>query len=229
MGVDDEVGDGVVRGTRTNESEGSPIMDHVVTTSPPRAPRWRRIGHRATTRVGAFGALASLAIGACGPGAQCAPGQAPGPETTASTPPPDVDILLAAKPVQAPCTYRDTFGAARGGGRVHLGTDIMAAEGQEVYAVQSGEITKLYSQATDALAGNGIRLGQPDGTFYFYGHMSALAPGIAVGTEVTAGQLVGWVGHTGNAGVDHLHLEIHPGGGTAVNSYPIIVASGGAC
>ena len=46
---------------------------------------------------------------------------------------------------------------------------------------------------------------------------------------VTAGQLVGWVGHTGNAGVNHLHLEIHPGGGAAVNSYPIIVASGGAC
>lgn len=206
------------------------MTDVVAIISPP--SRWQRITHHVTTKVGAFGVTAAVLIGACGTGAtQCAPAPAPAPPTTASTPPPrsDVAIILAARPVQASCTYTDTWGAARSGGRVHLGTDIMAAEGQEVYAVQTGEITKLYSQATDALAGNGLRIRQPDGSFYFYGHMSALAPGIAVGTQVTAGQRVGWVGRTGNAGVDHLHLEIHPGGGAAVNSYPIIVASGGAC
>jgi murein DD-endopeptidase MepM/ murein hydrolase activator NlpD len=206
-------------------------MTHVLETSraAPRS-RWHRISRHATTKLGAFGATAALAIGACGPAAtQCAPAPGPAPTTTTTVVAPAVDILLAAKPVQAPCRYTDTWGVARGGGRVHLGTDITAAEGQEVYAVQTGEITKLYSEATDALAGNGVRLRQPDGTFYFYAHMSALAPGIAAGTQVTAGQLLGWVGHTGNAGVDHLHLEIHPQGGAAVNSYPIIVASGGAC
>jgi murein DD-endopeptidase MepM/ murein hydrolase activator NlpD len=203
-------------------------MTHVPETSRASAPtRWHRIAHHATTKLGAFGATAAVMIGACGPVAsQCTP---PPPAPPTAVAPPGVAITLAAKPVQAPCTYSDTWGAARSGGRVHLGTDIMAAEGQEVYAVQSGEIVKLYSEATDVLAGNGLRLQQPDGTFYFYGHMSALAPGIAAGTQVTAGQLLGWVGHTGNAGVDHLHLEIHPSGGAAVNSYPIIVASGGAC
>lgn len=189
---------------------------------PPAPTRWHRITRHASTKLGAFGATAALAIGACGPAAtQCAP--------AAPAPAPPAGVTLAAKPVQAPCTYRDTWGAARSGGRTHLGTDIMANEGQEVYAVQTGEITKVYSAGTDALAGNGIRLRQPDGTFWFYAHMSALAPGIAVGTQVSAGQLVGWVGRTGNAGGTHLHLELHPGGGAAVNSYPVIVAAGGPC
>jgi murein DD-endopeptidase MepM/ murein hydrolase activator NlpD len=177
-----------------------------------------------TARLGAFGATAAVLIGACGPAAtQCAPAPAPAPTS------PSTAIVLAAEPVQAPCTYGDTWGDARSDGRVHLGTDIMAAEGQGVYAVQAGEIAKLYSETTDVLAGNGLRLRQPNGTFWAYFHMAALAPGIVTGAQVTAGQLLGWVGHTGNAGVDHLHLELHPGGGEAVNSYPVIVASGGAC
>jgi len=200
-------------------------MTHVLETSRATASsRWYRISRHATTKLGTFGATAAVMIGACGPAAtQCSP------ITPAPTTQPAVTIVLAAKPVQAPCTYSDTFGDARSGGRVHLGTDIMAKEGQEVYAVQTGQITKRYSETTDLLAGNGVRLAQPDGTYYFYAHMSALAPGIVAGTQVVAGQLLGWVGHTGNAGVDHLHLEIHPHGGEAVNSYPIIVASGGAC
>jgi murein DD-endopeptidase MepM/ murein hydrolase activator NlpD len=68
----------------------------------------------------------------------------------------------------------------------------------------------------------------PDGTYFFYAHLSRLAPGIQVGTPVTAGQVVGYVGKTGNTAVPHLHLEIHPGGGSAVNPYPIVKAIG-AC
>lgn len=202
-------------------------MTHDVdTTTPPAAPR-RRLTSHVTTKLGAFGATAAILIGSCGPAAtQCAPTPAPvAPAPIAS----DSGIRLQAKAVQAPCRYTDTWGAARSGGRTHQGTDIGAAEGQEVYAVATGEITKIYTEGVDALAGNGIRLRQPDATFWFYGHMLALAPGIALGTQVTAGQLVGWVGQTGNAGGPHLHLEVHPGGGSAVNSYPIIQASGGAC
>ena len=92
----------------------------------------------------------------------------------------------------------------------------------------TGTVTKVYSPATDALAGNGLRITRPDGTYVFYAHLSALADGIAVGTAVTAGQLVGYVGKTGNAGVPHLHLEVHPGGGSAINPYPVVKAIG-AC
>lgn len=203
-------------------------MTHDVdTTTPPRA-HLRRITRHVTTKLGAFGATAAVLIGACGPAAtQCTP--APAPPPVAPAPPETTGIRLQSKAVQAPCRYTDTWGAARSGGRTHLGTDIGAAEGQEVYAVATGQITKIYTEGVDALAGNGIRLRQPDATFWFYGHMLALAPGIAIGTQVAAGQLVGWVGQTGNAGGPHLHLEVHPGGGEAVNSFPIIEASGGAC
>jgi peptidoglycan hydrolase-like protein with peptidoglycan-binding domain len=137
-------------------------------------------------------------------------------------------VALEAKPVQGPCYYGDTWQAARGVGRVHLGVDIAAKEGNALYAVATGTVTQLYSADRDALAGNGLKIARPDGTYFMYGHLSALATGIAVGMPVAAGQLVGYVGHTGNAGVSHLHLEVHPGGGAAVNPYPIVKAIG-AC
>ena len=146
----------------------------------------------------------------------------------APPPPPAISVTLDAKPVQGPCYYGDTWTAARGNGRVHLGVDIAAKEGKELYAVATGTVTKIYSPATDQLAGNGLRITRADGTYFFYAHLSALAPGITVGSSVSAGQLVGYVGKTGNAGIPHLHLEVHPGGGSAVNPYPIVKAIG-AC
>lgn len=142
--------------------------------------------------------------------------------------PPAVNVTLEAKPVQGPCYYGDTWTASRGNGRVHLGVDIAAKEGNELYAAITGTVTKIYTPETDQLAGNGLRITRPDGTYVFYAHLQQLAPGIGVGSKVTAGQLVGYVGKTGNAGVPHLHLEIHPGGGSAVNPYPIVKAIG-AC
>lgn len=111
---------------------------------------------------------------------------------------------------------------------MHLGVDINAAEGNDLYAVVTGTITKVYVDSAGSLAGNGLRITQPDGTYFFYAHLLRLAPGIQVGTNVTAGQLVGFVGQTGNAGTPHLHLEIHPQGGAAINPYPI-VQHYGAC
>jgi len=152
-------------------------------------------------------------------------GLAPMDPPAASAP---IAISLEAKPVQGPCYYGDTWQAARSVGRVHLGVDILAKEGNELYAVTGGTISKIYTVEKDPLTGNGLRIARPDGTYFFYGHLSALPPGIAVGTAVSAGQLVGYVGRTGNAGVSHLHLEVHPGGGSAVNPYPIVKAIG-AC
>jgi peptidoglycan LD-endopeptidase LytH len=172
-----------------------------------------------------FGASGALLFGSCNP--TCAPTVTPAPaaqtSTTVATP---AGFALAAKPVQGPCTYTDTYGEARGGGRKHLGTDIGAAEGNGIYAVAGGEVIKRY--ANEPLAGNGLRMRTPDGTVIFYAHLQSLVPGIAVGTALTAGQLIGYVGQTGNAGGPHLHLEIQSPGGGAVNPYPLIAAIG-AC
>ena len=56
-----------------------------------------------------------------------------------------------------------------------------------------------------------------DGTYFFYGHMLRLADGITVGTKVKAGQVVGYNGKTGGTNTPHLHFEIHPFGGAAID------------
>ena len=150
------------------------------------------------------------------------------PTDPPASPAPPVARHLEAKPVQGPCYYGDTWHAARVGRSRPPRRRHRAKEGNELYAVASGTVTKIYTVEKDPLTGNGLRIARPDGTYFFYGHLSALAPGIAVGTAVSAGQVVGYVGRTGNAGVLHLHLEVHPGGGSAVNPYPIVKAIG-AC
>jgi len=93
-----------------------------------------------------------------------------------------------------------------------------------VYAVTDGVITKVYEDRPGSLSGNGIRLTTDDGTYFFYAHFTHVADGIVEGAQVTAGQVVGYIGSTGNSGTPHLHLEIHPQGGAAVNPYPIVKA-----
>ena len=127
-------------------------------------------------------------------------------------------------PVQGRCGYADTWHAPRSGGRVHLGVDIIAARGNLVYAVAEGTITKVYYDRPGSLSGNGVRLTTDDGTYFFYAHFDTIAEGISPGVRVQAGQVVGTIGATGNTSTPHLHFEIHPGGGTAVNPYPIVKA-----
>jgi hypothetical protein len=127
-------------------------------------------------------------------------------------------------PVDGSCWYTDTWMAPRSGGRLHEGVDIGAAGGTPLLAVADGRIAKMYSEQPNWKGGNAIRLTTADGTYFFYGHLQGFAEGLAVGAPVTAGQVIGYVGKTGNAGVDHLHFEVHPGGGAAVNPYPIVKA-----
>ena len=69
------------------------------------------------------------------------------------------------------------------------------------------------------------------GTYYVYAHLSAFAPGLAKGSKVLDGQLIGYVGDTGNSGPGnfHLHFEIHPGGGSAVDPLPLLSPLPSAC
>ena len=130
---------------------------------------------------------------------------------------------IAVFPVRPACYFIDTFGDPRGTDRKHEGVDIIANRGQDVFAVADGTITKIYTVDTAKLSGNAIRLTTNDGTYFFYAHLDAFAPGVAVGTKVTAGQVIGTVGSTG-ATTPHLHFEVHPQGGDAVNPFPIVKA-----
>ena len=127
-------------------------------------------------------------------------------------------------PMQGLCAFGDTWHAPRGGGRLHVGTDLIGAEGLLLYAVVDGTISKKYWDQPGALAGNGLRVAQDDGTYFTYLHLSDFAPGIEVGTKVKAGDIIGFNGNTGNSSTPHLHFEIHPGGGPAINPYPYLKA-----
>jgi peptidoglycan hydrolase-like protein with peptidoglycan-binding domain len=146
------------------------------------------------------------------------------PVTTPVSTPANGSILF---PMPKTCKFWDTWGAPRSGGRKHQGVDIMAASGTPLFAVANGTITKRQTAYTGSLAGNALWLTTADGTYYFYAHLSAFADGIGAGSKVTAGQLIGYVGKTGNASVPHLHFEVHPKGGSAVNPYPIVKAVSG--
>jgi len=127
-------------------------------------------------------------------------------------------------PVQGRCQFGDTFGYARSGGRAHLGTDILAPAGNLIYAVADGKITKVYADYPGSLAGNGVQLTTADGTYYFYAHMTGINTGIALGVPVKAGHILGTLGKTGDTNTNHLHFEVHPKGGSAINSYPLLKA-----
>ena len=147
--------------------------------------------------------------------------------TTSTTVAPTTKGLLRQFPVQGLCWFTDTWGAPRSGGRKHQGVDIIAPTGKAVYAADDGTLTKQYVDAPGALSGNGWRLTRADGTYYFYGHFSRFPAGLAVGSKVKAGQIIGYVGMTGNAGVPHLHFEVHPGGGAPINPTPSVKALDG--
>ena len=144
-------------------------------------------------------------------------------------PTPAVNVTLQARPLgKGPCWYGDTWQAARGSGRVHLGVDIGAPAGTPLVAVVSGRVTQVYADRPGSLSGNGLKITAPDGTYFFYAHMAGLASGIGLGAPVRAGQVIGTIGSTGNAKITHLHFEVHPRGGAAVNPYPYVRAVG-AC
>lgn len=126
-------------------------------------------------------------------------------------------------PSQGRCSFVDSWQWERSGGRRHEGVDIMGPKGLALYAVLDGTITKMYG-ADSKLSGNALRLTTADGTYFFYAHLDSFAAGIAIGSVVRAGQIIGYMGSTGDAGSSHLHFEVHPLGGPAVSPYPVVKA-----
>lgn len=124
------------------------------------------------------------------------------------------------------CDILDNFGDARSGGRRHEGIDLLSSLGQEVYAVVDGTLSDQ-ADASASLSGNAWGLTSLlDGTYYFYAHLSSFATGLSLGDRVARGQLLGYVGDTGNPGPGnyHLHFEVHPGGqrNAAIDPLPLL-------
>lgn len=135
-------------------------------------------------------------------------------------------------PVQGmnPDVLRDSWNHRRSGGRKHNAIDIMAPRSTPVIAVEKGTIAKLFRSRA-----GGLTIYQYDASksrIYYYAHLERYAPGLAAGDSVEAGQVIGFVGTSGNAppGSPHLHFAIHELGddkswwrGTPLNPYPELI------
>jgi murein DD-endopeptidase MepM/ murein hydrolase activator NlpD len=124
-------------------------------------------------------------------------------------------------PVAAPTTFSDDWLQSRGGGRLHEGIDLVSTMGAPLVATVSGTILRPGNTPR-----SGIRLWirGNNGDEYFYCHLSRFASNVRDGLPVKAGDVVGYVGMTGDAQgtVPHLHFEIHPGGGGPIRPYPLV-------
>lgn len=149
----------------------------------------------------------------------------------------DLQLLAARRlimPVQGydSTRLRDNFDEARGTRR-HDALDIMAPRGTPVVAVDDGEVTKLFTSAA-----GGITVYQLDPSekfIYYYAHLDRYAAGLREGAMLKRGDVLGYVGSTGNApaSAPHLHFTIFQLGpdkkwwkGTAVNPYPYLTEAG---
>ena len=127
-------------------------------------------------------------------------------------------------PVADPHSFASTFGAPRSGGRLHQGNDIFAPYGTPLPAAERGVVGKM---GADTLGGIKLWISGESGTSYYYAHLSAFAANVVNGTVVEVGDVVGFVGDSGNArGTSpHLHFEIHPSNGPAIDPYPVLKAA----
>jgi len=147
-----------------------------------------------------------------------------------------IDFIIKAFPHETSTVeFGDTWGAGRSGGRRHAGTDIMSPKGTSIVAVEEGIVERL---DWNRLSGWNIMIRHADGWTSHYLHLNndnpgtddgdggseiAFAEGLEVGVFVKAGDVVGFVGDSGNAEHtgSHTHFELHIDG-TKVNPYPYL-------
>ncbi|MDQ3511873.1 MAG: peptidoglycan DD-metalloendopeptidase family protein [Pseudomonadota bacterium] len=165
------------------------------------------------------------------------PGTSPGQPTDAKPPQRRQTAPLIAAPgklivpVQgiAAAQLSDTFEDARGSDRVHDAMDILAPHGTPVFAVADGHVEKLFNSKQGGLT---LYQFEPSGTYvYYYAHLDAYAKGMVEGKPLRQGEVIGYVGSTGNADVaaPHLHFAVSLLGpekqwwkAAAINPYPLL-------
>jgi peptidoglycan hydrolase-like protein with peptidoglycan-binding domain len=113
----------------------------------------------------------------------------------------------------------DTWGDARSAGRTHEGIDIFAPRG--AYIVSPTEAV-VVSVGYGSIGGNYVFTANPGGDRYYYAHLNSIAPGIVRGKALRMGDLIGYVGNTGNASFanPHLHFGIYTP--STINPYPLL-------
>jgi murein DD-endopeptidase MepM/ murein hydrolase activator NlpD len=125
---------------------------------------------------------------------------------------PTDEPLLDACPIDGSASFEDSWGWARSGGRRHEGVDIVAARGVPVIAVRDGQANFTRSN----LGGRAIWLTADNGDKFYYAHLDSWE---GESRPVRAGEIIGYVGSSGNAHGTHLHFETLPGG-SVENPYP---------
>lgn len=120
-------------------------------------------------------------------------------------------------------TFTSDYAAPRAGTGWHQGNDIFAPIGVPVLAVADGVLSKV---GVNALGGNRLWLTDDLGNAYYYAHLSGYASHVSDGVRVRGGEIIGFVGNTGQAITTppHLHFEIHPGDGASIDPYPYLLA-----
>ena len=115
-----------------------------------------------------------------------------------------------------------TFGQQSGlWARGHTGLDFAGPSGSTIIAISGGVVK---SAGYEGSYGNRTVISLDDGTDIWYAHQSRIV--VTPGQRVTPGEVVGYTGSTGNVTGPHLHLEVHPGGGAAVDPFPVLVEHG---
>ena len=112
-------------------------------------------------------------------------------------------------PIYGPAVYIDTFGVPRATDKFHHGDDVFGRLGQPILAVTDGT---LFGVRYDKIGGYRLWLLDHQGNQFYYAHLSAYSTVVANGAHVHAGQVIGFMGNTGDAeGTPvHLHFEVHP-------------------
>ncbi len=121
----------------------------------------------------------------------------------------------------SPSVTTATFGEYGLWASYHTGLDFNGYEGQEIMSIANGVVTSV---GDDGSYGNKTVVTLEDGTEIWYCHQSSF--GVSEGEQVSAGEVIGFVGSTGNVTGSHLHLEVRPGGGDPVDPYSAFLVHG---